>query len=179
MVGRHGVAVTFGVLSLVGSALVWAPAGQADAGRHTETIGCVGTSDSDYEPPLTLVPRATRIHTRAQYTCTLGPGRTVAATGSLEGVSPAGSCVTITSSRTTETVRYADGTRSAIVYDTSRTIRVAGVLVVGLTGRVVEGRGAGRPAQRTVTALPSELPTACLAPGLTGSTGSAQLEIQP
>jgi hypothetical protein len=76
-------------------------------------------------------------------------------------------------------VQYADGERSVIVYDKSTTLRVAGVLVVRLSGSVSEGRGAGQSAQRTVAALPSQLPTECLLSGLRGSSGQAQLEVQP
>jgi hypothetical protein len=76
-------------------------------------------------------------------------------------------------------MQYADGERSVIGYDRSTTLRVAGVLVVRLSGVVTEGRGAGQPAQRTVAALPSQLPSECLLSGLRGSSGQAQLEIQP
>ncbi|EPH41341.1 hypothetical protein ABT390_27920 [Streptomyces aurantiacus] len=103
----------------------------------------------------------------------------MSATGSLEGVSPEASCVALTNSRLTEDVRYADGKRSLITYSSSTTLRVAGVLVVRLSGRVAEGRGEGHSAQRTVAALPNQLPTQCLTSGLQGSSGQAQLEIQP
>ncbi|MFC8095420.1 hypothetical protein [Streptomyces sp. NPDC057301] len=109
----------------------------------------------------------------------MAPGRTLSATGSLDGVSPEASCVALTSSRLREVVRYADGKRSLITYSSSTTLRVAGVLVVRLSGQVIEGRGEGRSAQRTVAALPSQLPTQCLTSGLQGSSGQAQLEIQP
>ncbi|UUU34889.1 hypothetical protein JIX56_36335 [Streptomyces sp. CA-210063] len=179
MVSRRGAAVALSSLVLVGSSLVWAPAGQADAVGHGGSIGCAGASVSTYDPPLTLVPRETHVRTQARYTCTVGPGRTVSATGFLEGVSPAASCVALTSSRLNETVRYADGGRSVIGYDRSTTLRVAGVLVIRLSGSVSEGRGAGQSAQRTVAALPGQLPTQCLLSGLRGSNGQAQLEIQP
>lgn len=179
MVSRRSAAVASSSLVVVVSSLVWAPPGQADAVGHSGSIGCVGASVSEYDPPLTLVPRETHVRTQARYTCAVEPGRTVAATGSLEGVSPAASCVALSSSRLTETVKYADGERSLIVYDKSTTLRVAGVLVVRLSGSVSEGRGAGRSAQRTVAALPSRLPTECLLTGLRGSSGQAQLEVQP
>ncbi|MFF5701342.1 hypothetical protein ACFY7H_02340 [Streptomyces sp. NPDC012794] len=83
------------------------------------------------------------------------------------------------SPRLKELVHYADGKRSSIAYDSSTSVRVAGVLVVRLSGRVVEGRGEGLAAQRTVAALPGELPTSCLLTGLHGSSGQAQLEIRP
>ncbi|MFI9586917.1 hypothetical protein ACIHCQ_34990 [Streptomyces sp. NPDC052236] len=85
----------------------------------------------------------------------------------------------MTSSRLTETVRYADGERSLVHYHSGTTLRVAGILVVRLSGRVTEGRGEGQSAQRTVPALPSRLPTQCLSSGLQGSSGWAQLLIQP
>ncbi|MER6029863.1 hypothetical protein [Streptomyces sp. NPDC001851] len=81
------------------------------------------------------------------------------------------------SPRLREVVHYADGKRSLISYDSGTSIRVAGVLVVRLSGRVVEGRGEGLAAHRTVPALPGRLPTECPLSGLTGSTGEALLEI--
>ncbi|MEU4208434.1 hypothetical protein AB0F13_00285 [Streptomyces sp. NPDC026206] len=96
-------------------------------------------------------------------------------------MSPASSCVTLAGpSRLKETVRYADGKRSLIDYAKGSTTRVAGVLIVELSGRVIKGRGEGQPARRTVLlALPRQLPTECLASGLRGSSGRAQLEIKP
>ncbi|MFI0163949.1 hypothetical protein [Streptomyces sp. NPDC017095] len=168
-----------GSLALVGSTVVWAPAGQAHEPVRTEGVVCTGPSTSTYDPPLGLLPQQTHVRTQASYTCGIAPGRTVPATGLMEGTSPGASCVTVNSPRLEEVVRYADGKRSSIVYDSSTSIRVAGVLVVRLSGRVVEGRGAGLSAHRIVAALPSELPTACLLSGLRGSGGEAQLEILP
>ncbi|MET9428474.1 hypothetical protein [Streptomyces sp. NPDC003036] len=144
-----------------------------------ESVVCTGSSTSTYDPPLTLLPRQTRVQTHASYTCGVAPGRTVPATSYLEGTSPAASCVTVNSPRLGEVVQYADGKRSSIAYDSSTSVRVAGVLVVRLAGRVVEGRGEGLAARRTVAALPAQLPTACLLSGLRGSSGEAQLEIRP
>ncbi|MEU5049113.1 hypothetical protein [Streptomyces sp. NPDC021096] len=78
-----------------------------------------------------------------------------------------------------ETVQYADHRRSLIVYDDATVLHLAGVTLTRLSGRVVEGRGEGRAAQRTVIALPSQLPTDCLASGLRSSSNGVQLEIQP
>ncbi|MFF7755753.1 hypothetical protein ACFZCP_42615 [Streptomyces sp. NPDC007971] len=128
---------------------------------------------------MTLLPRQTRVQTHAGYTCAVAPGRTVSATSSLEGTSPAASCITVNSPRLKEVVHYGDGKRSLIAYDSSTSIRVAGVLVVRMSGWVVEGRGEGLAAHRTVAALPGELPTSCLLSGLRGSNGEAQLEIRP
>ncbi len=178
MFERHGTAVAVSSLGLVGLSVVWAPAGQAHEPVHRESVGCTGSSTSTYDPPLGLLPQQTHVRTQASYTCVVA-GRTVPATGSMEGTSPGASCVTVNSPRLTEVVHYADGKRSSIAYDSSTSIRVAGVLVVRLSGRVVEGRGAGQSAHRTVAALPGELPTACLLSGLRGSAGEAQLEIMP
>lgn len=177
MFGRHGTAVVMSSLALVASSVVWAPAGQALEPVHRENVLCTGSSTSTYEPPLTLLPGPTRIETHAAYTCGVAPGRTVPATGYLEGESPGASCLTVNSARLEEVVRYGDGKQSSIAYDSSTTVRVAGVLVVRLSGRVVEGRGEGLTAHRTVAALPGELPTECLLSGLGGSSGRAQLEI--
>ncbi|MEU2869367.1 hypothetical protein ABZ769_09190 [Streptomyces olivoreticuli] len=133
-----------------------------------------------YDPPLTLAPRNTRVHTQAWYNCTDTPGRTVPATGTLDGVSPTASCNGLTNPRLTETVRYADGKRSLIVYDSGTTVRVAGALDVTLSGRVTEGRGEGQQAERTVLlALPHQLVTDCLSSGIQGSHGDAQLKVMP
>ncbi|MGW1073081.1 hypothetical protein [Streptomyces sp. NPDC002537] len=84
------------------------------------------------------------------------------------------------SPRLTETVRYADGKWSSIVYDSGTTTRVAGALDVTLSGRVTAGRGEGQSARRDVLlALPRQLSTECLASGIKGSNGQAQLEIRP
>ncbi|MBP2406013.1 hypothetical protein [Streptomyces syringium] len=184
MIGGRRTAVALSSLVLVGSSWVAAPAGQADEGRHrdrdTGVILCTGPSESAYDPPLTLEARATRVHTEARYTCSVGPGRIVPATGTLDGVSPSASCNGLTNPRITETVRYADGKQSLIVYDTGTTVRTVGVLDVHLSGRVTEGRGKGQSAQRNVLlALPRELPTECLSSGLPGNSGQAQLEVRP
>ncbi|NSL42942.1 hypothetical protein HO151_01660 [Streptomyces sp. 8P21H-1] len=164
-------------LTLVAASVLWAPVGRAHEPVRQESVLCTGSSTSTYDPPLTLSPRQTRVRTDARYTCAVAPGRTVPATGHLEGESPSASCVTVNSPRLEELVRYGDGKRSSIAYDNSTTVRVAGVLLVRLSGRVVEGRGEGLTAHRTVAALPGELPTSCLLSGLRGSSGEAQLEI--
>ncbi|MGK5729518.1 hypothetical protein [Streptomyces sp. URMC 124] len=179
--------MTLSALTLAGSSWVWSPAGQADSGRHGDPgrhregpVLCTGGSTSTYDPPLTLVSRETRVSVEAHYTCNVAPGRNVPATGSLDGVSPSASCLTLGSSaRITEVVRYADGQQSLIAYDGGGTYRVTNGQVLRLTGRVVEGRGEGQQAQRTVVAASVGLPTECLSSGLEGSSGQAQLEIRP
>ncbi|MBF6045517.1 hypothetical protein GO001_09825 [Streptomyces sp. NRRL B-1677] len=173
--------MAWSVLALVGSSLVWSPAGRADSDRHREEVVlCTGSSDSTYDPPLTLASRETHISVNARYTCSVAPGRNVTATGALDGVSPSASCLTLGSTaRLTETVQYDDGKRSLIAYDGGGTYRIAGVQILRLTGRVVEGRGKGQQAQRTVSAASDALPTECLSSGLPGSSGRAQLEIRP
>ncbi|KNB50528.1 hypothetical protein AC230_21475 [Streptomyces caatingaensis] len=140
---------------------------------------CTGGSRSTYDPPLTLASRSVRVRTRAEYTCTVAPGRTVRATGDLDGVSPAASCVQWDAPRIAERLHYADGEGALIVYDGGTSVRVANALFVRLSGRVVEGRGEGLPAHRTVPALTGQLPTDCLTSGLQGSEGGAQLEVGP
>ncbi|MFE0047702.1 hypothetical protein [Streptomyces albireticuli] len=192
MTGRRGTAVALSSLVLVGSSWLGAPAGLADSGGrggpdrhgepggHREPVLCVGDSESAYDPPLTLTPRATRVHTEARYTCGIAPGRTVPATGSLDGVSPSASCNGLSNPRIRETVSYADGEKSSIVYTSGTTARLAGVITVRLSGHVTKGRGEGQSAHRTVAlALPTELPTECLLSGLRGNSGRAQLEILP
>ncbi|OLZ64093.1 hypothetical protein AV521_36810 [Streptomyces sp. IMTB 2501] len=177
MFGRRGVAVTLGSVVLAGSSLVWAPAGQAMTGEEG-SVGCIGHSESRYDPPLTLLARPTHVHADITYTCG-AHGRTVPATGSFDSDLPVASCVAVSGGSGTETLRYADGGRSLIVYDSATTFRVAGVLVVIQRGRVVEGRGQGHPVQRTITGLPRELPTDCLTSGLQGGGNEVQLEIEP
>ncbi|MEV4441627.1 hypothetical protein AB0K09_21905 [Streptomyces sp. NPDC049577] len=174
------MAVALSGLALAVSSWVWAPAGQAGDRGHEEGIMCTGDSESAYDPPLTLTSRPTRIHVHARYGCTVAPGRTVPAEGTLEATSPGTSCLTFgTSTHAEERVTYADGRRSVIVYDRGTTVRIAGVQFVRLSGRVVEGRGAGHAAERTVPARSGELPTECLSSGLPGSEGSALLEVRP
>ncbi|MGK5629309.1 hypothetical protein [Streptomyces sp. URMC 123] len=179
MVRKRGVTVMLGSLALLVSSLVWAPAGQAGtAGRGA--VDCTGTSHSRYEPPLTLLPRKTRNHADVRYTCTVGPGgRTIPATSSFDAFAPSASCVSLSGASGREVVRYADGGTSVIVIDGGTTARVAGVLVVLQSGRVTEGRGAGHLVRRTVTALPQQLPTDCLATGLRGTRSAVRLQILP
>ncbi|NUQ97678.1 MAG: hypothetical protein HOY79_14370 [Streptomyces sp.] len=178
MLGWRGIAVTLGSLMLVGSSLAWAPAGQATTSEGG-SVGCAGRSEGHYDPPLTLLPRPTHVHADITYACTVTPGRTVSATASFDSDAPEASCVAVSGGSGTETVRYADGSSSLIVYDSATTVRVAGVLVVIQRGRVTEGRGQGHTAQRTVTGLPGELPTECLTSGLRGVSNAVQLEIHP
>ncbi|WP_449477289.1 hypothetical protein [Streptomyces abikoensis] len=174
--------------------MAWAPAGQAHgAGGRSTGILCEGPSRSVYDPPLTLQAKETRVHTDADYQCTVGPGRTVRATGTLDGVSPDAACAKVSRTRVTETVEYEDdkdpkgsrnhtgtGSRSVIDYHRGITVRAAGLLIVRLTGRVTEGRGKGQEAERTVfLAAARGLPTECLSSGIDGSDGRAQLEIKP
>ncbi|MFF7729274.1 hypothetical protein [Streptomyces sp. NPDC008001] len=168
------------VLALVVSSAAWSPAAQAHTGGHRSAVLCQGPSDSTYDPPLTLEARGTRVHTDAQYSCSVAPGRIVSATGSLDGVSPEASCDGQSSPRITEVVKYADGAESLLVYDHGTTTRTLGFLDVMLSGRVVKGRGEGQSARRDVLlAAPKQLPTDCFSSGVRGNSGQAQLEIQP
>ncbi|MFD7339376.1 hypothetical protein ACFV98_25670 [Streptomyces violascens] len=178
MASRRGTAVVLGSLALVVSSLVWAPAGQAGTGGHAAVL-CTGHSHGRYDPPLTLLPQETRHHADVNYTCTTAPGHTAPATGSFDAVAPAASCLSLASARGTETVRYADGSRSVIDIDGATTARVAGVLVVLQSGRVAEGRAEGHAVRRTVTALPGQLPTDCLTSGIRDTHSTVQLEILP
>ncbi|MFI0739381.1 hypothetical protein ACH4PU_15015 [Streptomyces sp. NPDC021100] len=177
MVGGRGAVLALTSLVVAGS-VVCAPASQAHGGDHGG-VTCTGSFSNAYDPPLTLAPRETHIRSEARYTCTVAPGRTVPAAGSLDAVAPNASCVAVAAPRATETVRYADHHRSLIVYDRATAAYVAGVLVVTLSGQVTEGRGEGQPAQRTVLTLPSRLPTECLSSGLPGDKGGVDLDIQP
>ncbi|MER5547968.1 hypothetical protein ABT072_37325 [Streptomyces sp. NPDC002589] len=178
MMRGRGAVVALSSLVLVGCSLVWAPAGRARA-EGDEGVTCSGSRTTVYDPPLTLLPRPVHVHSDDQYTCTVAPGRTVAATGSVDSDSPGLSCLGGGGARTVETVRYADHRHSQIVYDDATVLHVAGVTLTRLSGRVVEGRGEGRAARRTALALPSRLPTDCLTSGLRSSSSGVQLEIQP
>ncbi|MCC3771201.1 hypothetical protein [Streptomyces sp. UNOC14_S4] len=167
--------MTLSSLVLVGSSLMWAPAGEARGGDGGSFL-CTGSNTSTYDPPLMFTPQSVRVRAHAQYTCTVAPGRTVPAAGSLDVLAPGTACLALTHPGGTETVEYADGARSVIVYDSSTTERVAGALFTRLTGQVTEGRGKGLPAQRTADLLPGDLPTECLGSGIRESSGSVQLE---
>ncbi|WP_171165172.1 hypothetical protein [Streptomyces sp. I05A-00742] len=180
--GRRGAVAVLGALVLAGSSAVWAPAGQADGGRvrGDRAVTCTGSERTEFGPGLSLVPRPTRVHAEARYTCTVAPGRTVPATGAIDAFSPQASCLTVSSPRGRETVRYADGRTSVVVYDSGRALRVAGVNAVELTGRVAGGRGAGQAARRTLVVLPGQMPTDCLGPGgVRRAEGGVQLELGP
>ncbi|MFD8542619.1 hypothetical protein [Streptomyces sp. NPDC059649] len=170
--------VTLGSLALVVSSMVCAPAGQARTAADG-AVNCTGNAHSSYDPPLTLLPRKTHNHAHVRYTCTTGPGPAVPATGSFDAEAPSASCVSLSGAHGREIVRYADGRRSVIVIDGATTARVAGVLVVLQSGRVMEGRGEGHFVRRTVTSLPQQLPTDCLTSGLNHTQSLVQLEILP
>lgn len=175
--GGRRTAVVVSSLILVGASSAWAPASGADDGGAGGGVVCAGTSHGMYDPPLTLVSRRTRVHVEAGYTCTTASGMSVPARAVLDGVSPAASCLAQSSSHPTETVRYADGTRSVVVYDDAAAVRLTGVLVTALSGRVTKGSGKGLSVRRTTPALSGQLPTECLASGLRGASGSTLLEI--
>lgn len=177
---RRGTAVMLGSLALMVSSLSAAPASQAGTGGH-EAVTCTGKAAGRYDPPLTLRPRKTHNHADVRYTCTgtFTSGHTAPATGSWHAVAPAASCLSLSGARGAETVHYADGGRSLIVIDGATTARVAGVLVVLQSGRVVEGRGEGHVVRRTVTSLPRQLPTDCLTSGLRGTESAVRLEVLP
>ncbi|MEU3352514.1 hypothetical protein [Streptomyces sp. NPDC037389] len=185
MFGRRGTAVALGSLLLVGSTVVWAPAGLAGTGEGGDSGGrwgitCTGSSTSHYDPPLTLAPQPSHVHADITYTCTVAPGHTVPATGSFDADLPTASCVSLSGGGGTETVRYDDGGgRSLIVYDSAPRVRAAGALLLEQSGRVTEGRGKGHRVRRTVAGPPRELPTGCLTSGLGGGGYAVQLEIQP
>ncbi|MEU7165281.1 hypothetical protein AB0A70_11635 [Streptomyces morookaense] len=178
MFGMHGAAVTLGSLALVGSSLVWAPDSQAWPGDQG-AVTCTGNSESRYDPPLALASQPTRIHADVRYTCTVGPGRTIAASSSFDSSRVAASCVSDSDASGAETVQYADGGRSVIAIDGVTTVRATGVLFTLQTGHVTEGRGAGHRVRRTVAAPPRQLATDCLTSGIRGSSSGVQLEILP
>ncbi|MFF4528679.1 hypothetical protein ACFY1P_05340 [Streptomyces sp. NPDC001407] len=176
MGGGRGAAVALSSLVLVGSSLIWAPAGHAHPGGGEGGFVCTGTNEARYDPPLTFTPGTVHVQGRARYTCTIAPGRNVPADGSLDVTAPESACNALTGAGGTETVRYADGARSLIVYAGSTTARVAGVLFTTLHGRIAQGRGEGLSARRSAALLPGQLPTDCLAPGIRESNGQVQLE---
>ncbi|MGK5629421.1 hypothetical protein [Streptomyces sp. URMC 123] len=201
MYGGRGVAVGLCSLALVGSSLMWAPATQAQA-----LITCVGEERTSYTPGLSLTARQTAIRAQATYTCTGDPkpadpkpagsqaadskaaGSKAAgsrptgprSTGHVEAVSPSASCLAVNSPKAKELVRYGDGATSRIDYDSAVAARVGGVNVVTFTGRVVEGRGKGGTAIRSVQVLPSAAPTECLSStGVREARGPVELQILP
>lgn len=91
MVSSRSMTVTLGSLALVVSSLVWAPGSQAGTGGY-EAV-CTGNAHGTYDPPLTLLPRETRIHADVRYTCATAPGRTAPATGSFDAFAASASCV--------------------------------------------------------------------------------------
>ncbi|MEU2512056.1 hypothetical protein [Streptomyces syringium] len=81
---------------------------------------------------------------------------------------------------TREVVTYANGSRSVILYTDDTVAQVANANVILFRGRVLEGRGKGQRAVRTLLLLDKGLPTACLTPeGLTDASGVVSLRIEP
>lgn len=142
-------------------------------------VACSVTEEYTYSPGMSLVPQRTGIRGKQVYSCH-GDGRApVPVEGSVEGVALAG-CLAVSAPRGREFLRYSDGGKSVVLYDRSSSVRVAGVMVVVLLGRVVEGRGKGAEVHRSVQMLPRQLPTACLTPeGLQRAGGRGLLLITP
>ncbi|EME99090.1 hypothetical protein H340_18309 [Streptomyces mobaraensis NBRC 13819 = DSM 40847] len=163
-------------MALIGSSLAWAPT--ASAHGDTESVLCTGHEDGYSSPSLGLLPRPTRIHARAQYTCSGAAGRNEPATGTFEGSSPAASCIAADNPTGREVIRYADGRTSIINYDSSTTLRVAGLNVVRLNGEVTKGPGKGLRAHRTLATLADGAATECLIrTSVHHAPGGVQLEI--
>jgi hypothetical protein len=174
MFGGRAVAVAAASLALLGSTLAWAPATQANG-----PLLCAGREHTSYSPGLTLLSRPTWVQAEADYACTGAHGERFAAKGSIKTMSPGSSCVQLDAPRGREVVEYGDGRTSEIAYTRSTVVRALGIHLVTLTGHVVEGRGEGREAVRTIQLLPGELPTACLsAEGLQHVAGRVELRIE-
>ncbi|MEU2872664.1 hypothetical protein ABZ769_26170 [Streptomyces olivoreticuli] len=172
MVGVRGVVTALCAMMLAGSALVGAPPARAEG-----LVVCAGQEDTTYSPGLSLVPRPTAIHARSAYSCSGPPGKAVPVAGDSEGLSPSASCAAVNSPVVRERLRFADGRSSVVAYDEGSAVRVGGANVVQLTGRIVEGPGAGATVTRDVGLLPAD-PAGCLeAQGMTHAVGQGQLRI--
>ncbi|MGK5642808.1 hypothetical protein ACSNOK_31545 [Streptomyces sp. URMC 126] len=102
------------------------------------------------------------------------------ATGSFEDSSPAASCIGVDSPTGREVVRYADGRVSVVTYDSSSTLRVAGVDLVRLEGEVTGGYGKGKRARRGLGTLADGIATECLTrTAVHHAPGGVQLETGP
>ncbi|MFF4738280.1 hypothetical protein ACFY2W_20710 [Streptomyces sp. NPDC001262] len=177
MFGRYGVRVSLCAMALAATSLGWAPAAQAHA---RAPLSCSGRESTSYSPGLTLEPRDVGIEAHPTYTCTDRPGHVVSATGTIEGVSPGASCLALVTAGGRETVYYADGGESVIVYTSSVGTRALGAHTLQLLGTVVEGRGKGHRAVRGIQTLPGSLPTDCLtSDGLRQAFAGVELEIDP
>ncbi|QLE75516.1 hypothetical protein FGW37_31530 [Streptomyces rectiverticillatus] len=176
MYGARGTTVALCAMALAGSSLVSAPPSQAGTGL---SVVCAGPESTTYSPGLTLLPRPAEITARSAYTCTGLAGGPVKASGFTKGVSAGASCAAVNAPQVKESVRYADGRKSVISYTSSWAVRVGGVNVVVLKGRVIEGFAEGAVADRSVQLLPAELPTACLTSrGVRSAAGAGELHIR-
>lgn len=162
MFGRYGVRVSLCAMALAAASLGWAPAAQAHA---RAPLSCTGVETTPYSPGLSLTGQSTVIHAEPVYSCTDRPGHTLSASGSIDGVSPGASCLTLANAAAREVVHYADGGESQIVYRHGFGTRVLGANTLRLVGTVVSGRGKGSQAERSIQTFPAALPTACAEPG--------------
>ncbi|MEU3354790.1 hypothetical protein [Streptomyces sp. NPDC037389] len=163
MFSRRDAVVALCSVTLAASAVsAGSPAAAAPARGPITPIVCTGHEDGYAVPSLGLLPKPTRIEARARYTCTTRPGEAVAATGRFEGISPSASCVAVDNPTGREVVRYADGRTSVIAYDSSSVLRLAGVNIVQLQGRVTDGVGEGQSARRTLATIANGAATECV-----------------
>ncbi|MFI0743156.1 hypothetical protein ACH4PU_34540 [Streptomyces sp. NPDC021100] len=175
MGGRRalGAAVAGGLLMAVSLT------GVPPAAAHDGPMGCQGRESTHFSPGKTLLPRLVHATAHIDYLCTDASGSVRPATGRITGRTRT-SCVDISGGRTREVITYADGGRSLILYTDDTVAQVANANLVTFRGRVLEGRGKGLRADRTLLLLDKGLPTACLTPeGLTAASGVASLRIGP
>lgn len=175
MFGRYGVRVSLCAMAPAVASLGWAPAAQAHA-----SLSCSGHESTTYRPGPTLEDRPQAIEAHPAYTCTDRPGHELSARGVIKAFSPGAGCAGLASAGGREVVHYADGGESVIVYTSSFGTRVLGIHTLRLQGTVVEGRGEGHRAVRSVQTLPGALPTDCLTgDGLREAFAGVELEIAP
>ncbi|ARZ72042.1 hypothetical protein M1P56_14280 [Streptomyces sp. HU2014] len=174
MIGKRGIGVALSALTLVAAGTVQAPAAQAGT-----ALECTGKENITYGPGLGLSSRPTTVTVDGAYHCADASGHTLTARYHTEGTT-AGTCVLLAWNKSEETLRYADGSETVIAYHAGTSLRVLGLNTARLHGVVVEGRGKGAVAEKTIQTVPGSLPTDCvLAGGLRRTTAATHLSVRP
>ncbi|MFV8133117.1 hypothetical protein [Streptomyces syringium] len=175
MFGRRGIVIAVCSMAMTGSSLALAPHSSATQ----RPVVCTGQEYRSAGTGVGLVPKLARVESRAQYTCTTGPGEAAPATGHFVAFSRA-SCLGLDNVTAGEVVHYAGGRKSVIEYDSSSVLGISGLNVIRLDGKVTEGPGKGQAAHRTLAILDPSSTTKCLVrvPASSSAPRKVQLEIR-
>ncbi|MFK8906855.1 hypothetical protein [Streptomyces sp. YS-3] len=174
MINKHGIGIILSSLALTAASVAWAPTAQAHTAQN-----CTGREDITYGSGLGLSSETTTVTVDGIYRCTDGSGHTTTAKYRSTGTTPA-TCLLLASNKATETLHFADGSRTVIDYNSGTSLRILGLNTAKLHGVVVDGQGRGSVAEKIIQTVPTSLPTDCvLTGGIRHTIAFTHLSIRP